>query len=786
MTDIFNSVPGNISLGVKDNSARTVPSTTELYPQCVSLVYVQTKKGKTGRFYGTTSEADSHFGADSFESTSKYFNHQSRLRNKIAAAGGNCVYQRVVDPDNKLKANLRVYLDVLKTKIPNYKRNSNGSFFLNQNKKVLDDVNPYIDGYFIKWYKTADAVENAETGSTPAKTGGMVRWKFEEDTVHLLSKDTNIDTDTTGHMQYAGKTVYTYLSEDEMFNPSAGVSVRKRYQVNLQGDRGQATEETFVTDLDATQKSMMYPILEATASHVGEWYNQVGFAIESVIGSSANPNIMKALGSYPYRLVQYTKSSPKSSPSIFSNLNGEPYTDFVFKSKAINPVTNGEFSFEYATEFTFYNEVDKNRTTVYKDMEPIYFYRNNFEKLLKEFMNLEKEYISYDNVQWEDGEESSTMMWYDYSDADEETLISEFGIINPFTCKSTRGIDYFTLAYENTKPTDDVAGMSEINLVTKTPLFLENGSDGNLTVEKYEEFVQQDLEKYGDENGPYMDLSVNPETFLWDNGFSQDTKDVFNKFIALRKDTVAVLSTVFDSNKNKITSPSEQLNIGSNLVSKLRFYVESDVYGTDAMRAAVVMGTGRELSSSDRYSLIEDLAVKTVKLMGGTGTKWDATELFDSSPKNQITELIDVEPKELPKNLQTSLSNSRINYPLPNQHKGHFFPALSTVYSKDTSIAHGFINMIAIPFADRVAHYSWLEHTGDIKRTEAQFVTAVTNYANQLLNNAYGGIINPVAKCIIDEADKARGYSWHLEITINGNVMKTKQLSSTLLDRNDK
>lgn len=785
MADIFNPTPGNISLGVKDNSARAVPSSKDPYPQCVSLVYVQTKKGRTSRFYGTTAEADKQFGADSFDSTSKYYNHHSRLRNKIASAGGNCVYQRVVDPDNKLKANVRVYLDVLKTKIPNYKRNSNGSFFMNQGKKVLDDTKPYIDGHFIKWYKSADSIENKETGSAVGVTGGMSRWKFEDDTVHLLSKDTNIDTDTTGHMQYAGKTVYTYASEDEMFNPSAGVSVRKRYEVNLQGDRGQPNEETFVTDLDATQKSMMYPILEATASSVGEWYNQVGFAIESVIGSAANASIMKTLGSYPYRLLQYVRATPKSSPGIVNNLNGEPYTDFVFKEKAINPVTKGEFSFEFATEFTFFNEVDTNRSIVYKDMEPIYFYRNNFEKLLKEFINLEKEYVSYDSVQWEDGEESSTMMWFDFSNDDEETLISEFGLINPFTARSVRGIEYFTIAYENNKPSDDVNGYDEINLVSKTPIFLENGTDGNLTVEKYEEFVRQDLAKYADENSSYMDLATNPETFLWDTGFSQDTKDEFNKFIALRKDTVAVLSTVFDENKNKITTPAEQLNIGSGLVTKLRFYVESDVYGTDAMRAAVVMGTGRDLTSSERHSLVEDLAVKTVKLMGGTGSKWDATELFDSSPKNQITELIDVEPKELPKNLQNSLSSSRVNYPLPNQHKGHFFPALSTVYTKDTSIAHGFINMLAIPFADRVAFYTWSEHTGDIKRTEAQFITAVTNYANQLLNNAYGGIINPVAKCVIDEADKARGYSWHLEININGNVMKTKQLSSIMIDRND-
>lgn len=785
MTDVFSSVPASISFGAKDESKRELPKTSDIYPQCVSLIYLQAQKGPTTRFYGTSSEADKRFGVATFDPLSKYYNHHTRLRSKIAAAGGNCVYQRVIDPDNTLKANIRLYLDVLKTKLPNYKRNSNGSYYVENGKYVLDDTDPYIEGHFVKWYKGSDKVTNAGKGETLGQTGGMVRWKFEDDTIHLLSKDTTIDTDATGHMQYAGKTVYTYASLEEMYEPTPEVSVRKKYEVNQRGDRGQAVEETLVTTADATQKSMVYPILEVEASYVGEWYNQVGFAIESVTGSSANAKLMKELLSYPYRLSILNKENPKASPMIFNNLVGEPYTDFVFKENAINPVTKGAFSFEYATEFTFYNEVDKDKATVYKDMEPIYFYRKNFEKVLKEIFNYEKEYISYDMKQYEDGEEASTMMWYDYINPDPVEIVAEYGLLNPFTCKSTRNIPYMTVMYENNKPSQDVADLNEVNLMVKTPLFLENGSDGELTVEEYESFVRSDITKYRDENSEYMDRAVNPETFLWDNGFSLDTKNVLNSFISQRKDTVVVLSTVFEEEKGKVTSPSDQLNIGGGLVKMLQAYVESDVFGTDAMRAAVVMGTGRTTESSDRVSLVEDLAVKTVKLLGGTGTKWDTTELFDSSPKNQITELIDVEPKLLKSNLQTSLSNGRINYPLPNQHKGHYFPALSTVYTNDTSIAHSFINMIAMPFADRVAYYTWVRHTGDIKLTPAQFITAVTNYANSLLTSAYGGIIDAVAKCILDEADQARGYTWHLEIKLNGNVMKTKQLSSIILNRKE-
>lgn len=785
MADIYSAVPGSIQLGAQDLSSRTLPTESTIYPQCVSLIYLQTQKGSTKRVYANTAESLARFGSETFEKKSKFYNHHTRLRNRIAAAGGNCVYQRVVDPENTLKANVRVFLDVIKTKVPNYKRNSSGSYFVQGNNKVLDDEKPYIDGYFIKWYKSFDPIKNEEFGSTTAKTGGIVRWKFEEEELHLLSSDTVIDSTESGLTDYANKTVYTYDSITEMYEPTPGESKRRKYTVDESGDRSEAEEQTLYVTEEATARSLMYPIFEAKASEVGEWYNQVGFAIESVTGSSVNGSIVKELLSYPYRLSIYTKSTPKSSPTVFENLNGDTYTDFVFKKDATNPITGANFSFEYATEFTFYNEVNQNQSIVYKDMEPIYFYRDNLETILKDIMDLEKDYVSYDIKEFADGIESTTMMWYNFTSDKEEDLVEQYGLINPFTCKTSSGVNYFTVMYDYDKPADDLVGQSEINLSSKTPIFLQGGSDGNLTVEKYEEFIRNDIADYANENSSYMDQAVNPETFLWDNGFSLDTKKELSKFLAVRKDTVYVSCTVFESEKNKVTSITDQLTIGSTLVNIMRMYVESETFGTNTIRGSVISGTGRELSSSERYSLIEDLAVKTVKLMGGTGEKWDATELFDTQPKNEVSELIDIEPKEIKKNIQTNLYESRVNYVLPNQKKGFFYPALTTVYTKDTSVANSYINMLALPFCDRVAYYTWIAHTGDIKRTEEQFKTSVTNYANNLLSNAFGGILTAVAECVIDENDKIRGYSWHLEVSLYGNVMKTKQIAYTSIYRNE-
>ena len=791
MGNINSSTPANISLGAQDNSTRLVPSSDTVLPQCVSLFYIQARKGTTDRFYGNKSEAVAMFGNETFDATSKYYNHHTRLANKIASAGGNIMYQRVIDPSNTVKANVRVWLDVLKTKIPNYKRNSGGDFLVENDRYQLDDVNPYVDGYYLKWYKSHDSSENLPNGSSSVRSGGMVKWKMTQDDeskkeLHIVKTKTNITDANTGHTEYANTTVYVYDSEEEMYLPSINASKRYKYEVKEDGSYETPTLETLGVTSGVTERSKLYPILETQASNVGEWYNLVGFALESALGSSASVPVMNKLKAYPYKFYIYNKSTPTSSPKPMFNLDGDTSTDCVLKQGAISPVTNREFSLEYVSEYKYYNEKNDKLKIVYTDMEPIYFYADNFNSILQAIMQNEKEYISLEQKSFSDGEKSSTFKWFDYTTDEKEELINnEYGLINPFTCTSSQGVRYFTVAYNLMDKPTEMDGFIEINLMKKTPIFLMGGIDGNLSVEKYEQFIVDDMDHYSNENSIYMDQSVNKETFIWDNGFSLDTKKALAKFISVRKDTVAVLSTVYEKENTIITSPAEQLAIGSTLVQQLTQYLESETFGTSAVRGAVVMGTGRELTSSKRISLVEDIAVKTVKLMGGTSNKWNGDYRFDNYPNNEVSELVDIEPKQLVQSMQTSLWENRINYPLPNQKKGHFFPALRTIYGNDTSIATSYINMLALSYCERVAYQTWLHFTGTMSLTQAQFMASVENYANSLLTTAFSSLLTANAECIISEADEARGYTWQLKVSLYGNNMKTKQVSWTALYRND-
>lgn len=783
MTDINSALPGVIHYGVKDESTRVLPTSTEDRPQCIPLFYLVTQKGPVTREYGSSSQIIARYGADSFDSNKPFYNFQTRLYNKLSGVGINAVVQRVVDPKVTVKANIQVYLDVIKTKLPNYKRNSSGVFVTEEGKKVLDAEKPLVDGYMVKWYKTSKAEAITDLGGLSTQEGTMVKWTFPEGSLHLVKSETNVDDESTGLTDYADKTVYVYESIEDIFKPSNGTTKRMKYVVDGVGSREDGVEETLGVTEDVSSKSTLYPIFEAIAPHIGSWYNQVGFGIESLLGSSVNSTIVSDLLSMPYRLYMYTKSTPKSSPSIFRNLSGDSFTDFTFKEGAVNPVTNAKYSFEEATEFSFYNEIDPNIGYVYKDMEPIHFYRSNFDNVLKQIMALEKEFVTDEIKQYADNQMASTSMWYDFTTTDKDSLDAEYGLVNPFTCKTSSSVPYFTVQYDTNQPVSK-EGFKELNLTALTPIFLENGVDGNISLDEYEEFIRSDLARYADENDVYMDISAHPETFLFDNGFKQETKRELRNFIARRKNTYILSTPLTEADRGTEVSISDQQSIGSGLVSVFRMYQESEQFNTPTIRAAVICGDGLDISTKERIPLVEDISVKIVRLMGGTSKDWNPDYIFDKHPRNIISDYVDIRPKEIPENLKVLLFNSKLNYPQSvNVDKTYFFPALQSVYTNETSINNSMINSLAIPYCDTVAHLTWLRVTGDMTSTNEVFKKNVSDIANDYLKNAFGGILSAVAECEITDGDKTRGFTWHLNITLLGNVMKTKQITQTLTRR---
>lgn len=718
MSLIKNASPEFIALGTKDLSIRVVPLEAAPLPLHLPIFFVHTKKGPVDRQVVDASTFNVLFGNDSLESHTPYYNHQTRYLKAALAYNSSVMVQRIRPKDAKVKANIVVYMDVLKTNLINYKRNSDGSLVPNAdtNDYEINMDSPVVSGYRVKWIvEHVTDYEEENLGTYVTKPGTMV------------------------------------------------------------DDNGTA--------------STMYPIFEARASNFGQHYNNIGFAIGGFYGDDLDESIKESTNSLPFKLTIYNRASETSSPVQFNTLYGEPFATISLRKRALNPISNERMDIEKAVESQWYNISDTNLPYVYPDFEGIYFYRDNYEEVTRLFVEAERKYVSIKEDIWADNKKASTISWYDFTTNDQAAILDQNYMINPFSAMSSKKVKYFALQLDDAIAVGNEY-QREINMSNEVPIFLEGGFDGTVDNKEYEESVVDHMRKYGDANSEYQDLAVNVENILWDSGFTVETKKELVQFISTRKDTVLVLST-HDSSLQKPLSLSDTRAVAIALKTRLKLAPESTYYGTPVARAMVVAGTYlvRDGDNDDRVPLTYDLMVKTCKMMGAADGKWKREYLFDrvyntvDNPGSLITSGADVQPKFIPANVKPSLWTNGVVWAQPFDLSSFHFPALQTIYENDTSVLNSFFTLMGLSALTKINAEAWRRFTGTTDLTDGEFIDLVENWLRNATIDRFADMFGISHEVIINDADKARGYSWQQVSTIYAGTLRTVCVYSSLANR---
>lgn len=543
------------------------------------------------------------------------------------------------------------------------------------------------------------------------------------------------------------------------------------------------TKEGTMTNQDGS-KSTMYPLFEIRAKYQGEWYNNIGFSIGSVAKADLDDRVTSVTKKLPYTLSLYTRANENTSPTTLRSLYGEPSVEFSFGGKVINPTTEARMDFGTVFKNNWFNEVDPLKTLRYNDYEQFYVYDSNIDLLLGKFIAKEKAFISDAQQTWDDGEDAASIEWFEFSTADEDLIVEEAGMINPFTCKSANSIPYFTLAISTDTPVT-VEGQREINMAVNTPVFLSGGSDGTLSNEEFENGVVKLMAEYADPDSPYMDTAINVESIVYDSGFTIDTSKELINFISVRKDTAAILST-HDAQIGEKTIPlSESRAIGVALRSRAKLAPESEYFGTGVARCAIVCTTGKLGNGSTEETIAGTytIGIKMAKMMGAGDGKWKKEQIFDNAPGNIITDLINIVPEFIPSGIKPTLWNDGLIWAQPYDRSSFHFPQLQTVYDNDTSVLNSIFTMMALCTLEKIGHASWREYTGTTTLTDGEFIDEVTAFVNRRLKDKFADMFVVIPEVVITEMDELRGYSWHLTNKLYGNNMKTVCTYSTQVYR---
>lgn len=169
---MVNAAPMVIDYGIKADTVQ-IPTQSTPTPQHLPLIYTYAQMGDSSEKLLVGAERDTILGDQTFVNGSPYFTHATLFANAINAEGNACIYKRIIPEDAGPRSNLTLWLDVLKTTVDLYERNSDGSI----KTDALGD--PIIvgttDGYIAKWVVTSrDTEGQEELGGYTMRTGNQI------------------------------------------------------------------------------------------------------------------------------------------------------------------------------------------------------------------------------------------------------------------------------------------------------------------------------------------------------------------------------------------------------------------------------------------------------------------------------------------------------------------------------------------------------------------------------------------------------------------------------------
>lgn len=335
-TTIVNASPATKMLGIHDFSSLPLAVPPDQLPTHLPKIYLYAQKGPTTPQLVGGDGLTQMYGADTFDTRKKFFNHQTALSVIMSARGNAQMIERMIPSDAGPKANFLLSLDVIAKPIQQYQRNSDGTIKVD----VLGAPVPV-------------------TGGGATLPGFLCKWVI-----------TNIDSTKVINTVNAGPAV----PDSSTF----GVAVSA------------AGDQTY----NATT-STRYPILEFWASSYGSDANNAGFRIFAPTITDERPvntNVMSAVKAYPFRLVALKRAAVGSTPTITSALDGSMALDFVLKPSAINPYTDGLIHLNDTFPTFWGNTNIPGYQPIYADLGNVKVYQSNIDTVLNLLYTAEKAY----------------------------------------------------------------------------------------------------------------------------------------------------------------------------------------------------------------------------------------------------------------------------------------------------------------------------------------------------------------------------------------------------------
>ncbi len=279
---IVNGAPTSIMLGTQDISTEQVTPVPLQIPQHLPLVFVYAQQGPTTTELVSGVDLTNIYGPLTWDLRKPWANHATVLANTVNAQANAMRIQRMQPVDAAPPATLRLYLDVLPIAVPQYQRNSDGSF-----------------------KTSAQGVPVPVTGSTTTAAGYLVKWVVDQ--ITYTTTDGVVTNDFGSAEIVAGDLLYTGATGTSQRYPIMDLAV-----------------PSFGSYGNANGIRLWAPTTQSS--------------------NPLNQAYLEADGVYPFRIACVQQSSSTGTAQVVPTIDGAQYIDFTFKQNVIDLATDSQIS----------------------------------------------------------------------------------------------------------------------------------------------------------------------------------------------------------------------------------------------------------------------------------------------------------------------------------------------------------------------------------------------------------------------------------------------------------
>jgi hypothetical protein len=191
MSTPTNAAPFTNWMGIQDDSTEAQAVQQLQVPTHLPLCPLYTPWGPTDGTLITPNQLASLYGTDTFNVRAPYYNHQSLYASTILGQGNQIMIKRLIPVDAGPQARILLSLDIVaEPALPQYQRNSDGSYLLdeNGNKIQVTGSGATAAGYIGKWVINSWLTgENAQAyGEVTSRQGSLTNSVSTQSTLYPI------------------------------------------------------------------------------------------------------------------------------------------------------------------------------------------------------------------------------------------------------------------------------------------------------------------------------------------------------------------------------------------------------------------------------------------------------------------------------------------------------------------------------------------------------------------------------------------------------------------------